>query len=419
MNKWILILITILAILLAGAMFLFFNGTRVKPEATSETPGSLSIIDRIQNIFSQTENPQDPPTSIIEGGSTPPPPSNENLALPLERIGNNPIAGFMVHDDTSNKVRYMESALGHIYEKEEGKMSERLTNTTIAHVQNVYWAEAGERVLAQFLSTNTNQLVVATFSGKLQESNSENETPFVVRGSFLPENIIDMSVSPRGEKIFYLLKDGGESFGIRANPDGSSAQTIFRSLITEWLTSWKDARITLTTKPAYNIAGIAYSLNPERGVSQRILAPTPGLTTNEHPEGTYILYAKNGEGNLMTLAALNQRTNEVLPLSLKTLPEKCVWSKEKEDVLYCGVPETIFPGNYPDDWYQGKISFTDTLWEVNLNTKTTLKIADLEALSGESLDIIDLALSKDEESLYFKDKRGGMLWQYRFTTPNR
>jgi hypothetical protein len=96
-----------------------------------------------------------------------------------------------------------------------------------------------------------------------------------------------------------------------------------------------------------------------------------------------------------------------MTLSVRTLPEKCVW--RNDDSLICAIPNTI-PSNIPDAWYQGRVSFNDSLWTIDVaNEVYDFLYAPEDTDAHETMDIINLDLSDDGTVLSLinkKDLRG-------------
>ena len=99
---------------------------------------------------------------------------------------------------------------------------------------------------------------------------------------------------------------------------------------------------------------------------------------------------------------------------MKAIPEKCVWSNEDKQKVYCSVPKNFKNRDFPDNWYQGRVNFSDNIWTVDTDTvgQTSLSLK-LEEESGEKIDATRLFLGNNEDYLYFTNKTDGSLWVYR------
>jgi hypothetical protein len=164
--------------------------------------------------------------------------------------------------------------------------------------------------------------------------------------------------------------------------------------------------ITLTTKPSANVPGYMYFVNPDNKDFNKILGGINGLTTLTSPDGKLVLYADNN----LSLNIFDITKDTSYPLNIRTLPEKCVWTKTS-DIVYCAVPNSIDDANYPDAWYQGQISFSDQIWQINVTNGNTSMLADPVSIAGEEIDGIKLTLDSNENYLFFVNKKDSFLWE--------
>jgi len=305
-------------------------------------------------------------------------------------------------------LRYVDKTSGNIYQTFADKIEERkFSETVIPRVYEAYFTNKGESVLMRYLKTD--ERTIETFVGNLpKEKLGEDLEPGEIDGAFLPDNITDLSISTDTSKIFYLLNNGGNSIGTILNLPTSKKTQIFDSTFTEWLPSWPNSKnVTLTTKPSGIVAGYLYMLDVDKKSFLRVLGGINGLTTLTSPSGKLVLY----NNNLLSqyIYSTDKKTTE--PFGVKTLPEKCVWSKTNE-FMYCAVPKEIPGGTYPDDWYRGEVSFTDQIWKISLlDGSTALVIDPITVPEGEEIDGIKLALDEKEEYLFFVNKKDSFLWK--------
>ena len=251
---------------------------------------------------------------------------------------------------------------------------------------------------------------IETFVGSLPKEYlggdlaEENE----IKGSFLPNNIKDLSVSPDGSKIFYLFEIGNNIVGTTLNFLDNKKVQVFDSPFTEWLSQWGNEKtILLSTKPSGNAPGYTYSLDLIKKNLLKVLGEINGLTTLLSPDGKFIIYTDNS----LLLSVFYTDSRNSNSLGIRTLPEKCVWNKTSEAV-YCAVPKFINAGLYPDIWYQGEVSFSDQFWKIDIKTgNATLLLDPLTVPGGEEIDGIKLALDKDEDYLFFVNKKDSFLWK--------
>jgi len=427
----IIILVIIVAIIFG---FLYLN----QPRGGKDTTGGGDNFFAQFNPFDRKPTPSEPkPTETPETPIF----TEETQKLKLRKVSSMPIAGFTVFQKERFKdvplailetdllfenssapvkiptppptefkpnLRYVARATGNIYQTFVDKIDERrFSGTIIPRVHEAYFGNKGEAVVVRYLKTDN--LTIATFVGSVpkeflgSDMTGENE----IKGTFLPENIIDMSLSPDALKIFYLFNSGETATGITSGILGENRLQVFDSPFTEWLSWWPNkTMITLTTKPSGGVPGYAYIINPEKKDFAKILGEINGLTILASPSGKLILYSNN----TLALSVYNIDTKEITPLGLRTLPEKCVWGKSSE-VVYCLVPKFYDPALYPDAWYQGEVSFDDQIWIIDISTGSSRMILDpVMVVGGENIDGIKLALDEAEEYLLFVNKKDSYLW---------
>ncbi|TSC66953.1 MAG: Uncharacterized protein G01um101472_583 [Parcubacteria group bacterium Gr01-1014_72] len=314
---------------------------------------------------------------------------------------------------TGDGAGVRERASGHIFEVPFGKGgSRRLSNKTIPRVYEAYFAgKSRDSVILRYLRADGE--TIETFVGKIKPSASAQNEGEVV-GSFLPRNISDLDVSPSGTALFYLLpQEGGGSSGVTALPDGTRRTEVWTSPLRELLPSYvSDEQIALASKAANGADGILYLLNSKTALSTILLGPLPGLTALVSPNRAWIIYAV-AEGGFLTTAVRDVKKGRDDTLSVRTLPEKCVWSRRDGEIAFCAVPSFFTGGTYPDDWYQGVVSFEDELWKIDAESGRAQRLAGISDEAGVLLDAVRLSLSPDESHLLFINKRDGTLWAYR------
>lgn len=280
------------------------------------------------------------------------------------------------------KLRYIEKSSGHVFEMGlDGQNKQRISNTTIPGIFEVVWSPQGNRAILKYLSglpaqagENLN-IISAQFVGSSTQ------------GIFLPPEIKDVTFSPKGDRIAYVLPSGGETLIVTATPENKNQTVRFRSSFSSWKIHWpEENNLYLLTAPSALLDGFLYRLNIASGNFQKILGPKLGLQ---------IFLA--GE-KVINLADLN----------LQTFPEKCVKSRKEKDIIFCGTPTSFPVGIYPDDWSKGKVSFSDVFVKMN-----TINLESSVILPPESVDAINPFLSEDETLLFFINKIDGSLWRIK------
>ncbi|MDQ3075754.1 MAG: hypothetical protein M3Q34_01350 [bacterium] len=311
-------------------------------------------------------------------------------------------------------LRYVAKENGNIFQTSIDVINERkFSNTLIPGVHEAFFATKGESVIMRYLKSDNS--TIATWSGVLPKEvlGSDSVQPNRISGSFLTDNITDMSVSPLTNKIFYLFNSKDVAIGITSDATGSNKTQIYNGAYTEWLSQWpNDGLVVVTTKPSSSVPGYMYAINTSKKDFKKVLGNVNGLTTLTSPNADNVLYSNNRL--TLSLYDTTERVNK--ELSIRTLAEKCVWGRGS-DFVYCAVPKYIDTSRaYPDSWYQGEVSFSDDIWKINIPGGTAQMILDpLARVDGSSqnttpIDGIKLSLSSDGKHLFFVNKADSYLW---------
>lgn len=293
-------------------------------------------------------------------------------------------------------LRFVARANGHIYEQYLDTLaSAKISNTTIPTIHEAIFAKEGQFVMYRYLN-NLND-TIQSFFGTLGGETS---------GAFLPENIASVSTAPSGAQFFYLVPIGNDIAGYVGSFTDNKRTQIFTSSFTEWNPEWAQPNtIFMTTKPSYLFRGSIYSLNKLTGGFTKIFGGIYGLTTLVSPSNS-ILYS-NSESGAPVLGLYNITSHSFSPTGISTITDKCVWSSNGIDI-YCAVPNDIPKGQYPDSWYQGLVSFSDSIVKINSSNLSSIEIINTENINA--LDATNLTLSPDEKTLFMINKKDSTLW---------
>lgn len=308
-------------------------------------------------------------------------------------------------DSDESQIILLQEFLNYTLEKEDGISDGQLGSETrqdIRDFQDLYNLErTGEADVATVNEINNQCLDI------IQERSRLNN-PTDLGGVFLTDNIVAMSVSPSSDSLVYFTEQENETVAIILDFETRDLRQIFSSPFSEWAPYWtSEEGITLHTKPSGLVEGFIYTLNPADGTLQKLDDDIVGLTgvLNNTQDRLFISQG----GTSINSRIVNTTTGATNNVSFKTLPEKCVWSRDSV-IMYCAVPEFIERGLYPDDWYKGRVSFTDSIWSLNTQTGESRQIADLSLEGGEPFDVITPSIEENELFLFFVNKRTGEPW---------
>jgi hypothetical protein len=405
---------SILAIIL-GFLSLYFLFWRIGPQGEVRPIGEFLPFGRapdVNVVLDQSRTDDDELDFDNMATSTD---ALDTEAVILFQITDEPIAGQtivpLVQENGLYKmsVRYMERATGQTFEYMVGerRAPERLTNTTIPRVYEAIWTEQGQGVIARFLAVDNT--TIRSFYGSLKDKVSTTSTS-LLEGEFLPENLMQIAVSPKGDEIAFVEAGNAGAIIARSKPDGSSRKVLLDIPLKEWLVSWPNSdELALVAKPSAGVPGQAFTLSIGgrlRGLISRI----NGLTINADKAKMYALYGGNDILRGYILSLYNRATHASSALDVTTIPEKCVWSSANLSVVFCAVPVDNIGIGEPDRWYMGRTSFSDDIWKIDVKTGSTERVIALEREAREPIDAIDMQLSDDDSLLVFRNKRDSSLW---------
>lgn len=327
----------------------------------------------------------------------------------LWQISDRPVAGsqWVKTDNEPEQIWHVRKENGHVYKTDPtDRQSVRLTNNTIPRVQEALISPQGDYIIYRYLDEDTG--VIKTYLANLRDS-EDNEVPYQIDGDFLPDNITTISLSPDGKEVFYLQLRNNDAFGVIYNLSEGSDRIVFQSRAKEWRSQWATTNdIVLFTKPARNSKGFAYKINSNTGELIK-LTEGNGLIVNLSPNNEYILVSSFEGGQYRGKLKTTDSQQTVL-MSPQTMADKCSWSKD-QGVLLCAVPNNL-PRSPVKDWYQGKISFNDTLTLLNPVSRDNRVLFTYNDLDKGPFDIINTKADSSLSNLMFKDKKTQTLWGY-------
>ena len=404
------IIIVTFILLVAGGLLAFYFYTN------RGTGGNILPEDGRDNIFPDSPSAiQNPPEATTPTEVSETPTATETSRLALKELSARPSAGAVILPASGNRVvlvRFVEKGTGNVYEVgPETSEETRLSNTTIPKIAEVVWNKDGTRLVARYLKDGENETIQSYYAAL--SSPSEGQPGGELLGSFLTENIKTISTNPDRDKLFYIVNHSGGATGIISDFDGSKKTQVFDSPLKEWLVEWPSPQTAaLTTKPSATVPGFMFLLNTKNGVLTRAISGIKGLTTLVSPNVSSVLYSENtADGLSLKTYSFKTAVSEIM--SITTLPEKCVWSKNDSTTIYCSVPTYLGGGIYPDGWYQGVTFFSDDIWKIDVSSGVATLMAELKKLSGRDIDGTHLFLSQSEDYLFFTNKFDSRIWSLR------
>lgn len=418
-NKKILIAVIILIVIILLSLGVYFYFSKkipaTQPGVTFPGGSGPATVSTGGGEATPTQEP-----TFVPGSNAPLPRLYELHKLPVAGVG-------FTEEGYATSARYLERGLGHIYETPLATLVEsRIVNETRSRIMEALWGNSGKSVVIRFIDEKEGSAVIKTSVLNLgstgtsfTQSTSTTPTSGFIKTEeiFLPDYIPFMAnAEDQSDKLFYLESGVGASVGSTATFRDIGVSSIFSSAFTEWLPQFPNiGLVTLTTKPSASILGHLFFVDTKTKSVTKILGNINGLTTLTNHDGKSVLFSETKDG-APELSVYDVTKKSSRTLSLQTLPEKCAWSSKNVTLVYCAVPQTIPQAIYPDQWYQGLVTFSDAVWEIDTTTGLTKKIMTPSEYGAPSLDIINPALSSTDTYLLFMNKITGTPWVYRLNT---
>lgn len=404
MRRYIIIaaIVMVLAGVGAAVYFIFFTGSAgvtVAPEGTSlpmagqgapsaETMSTsnapvgapVAVSARLMKI---SAGPVVPGVAVVNSKA-----AGASSSPPSTSLGTSDVA-----------VKYIERQSGNVYAYlTHAKTLTRTSNRTIPGIQSAAWLPDASLAFVRYLSgtdfsTINSYALLASGSG----------------GFFLSQNLSDIAVS--STSILTLASGVSGSVASLMRTDGTRASEIFTTPLSSLRIAFAGKnRYLAFTKPSYALSGSAFLVDGT-GRFSRVSGPLNGLVAKASPSGKWVLVSSAFDGG-MQMELVNTTTGESLSLPVATIADKCVWAAD-DSAIYCGIPMNPSASfNYPDDWYQGAVSFSDRIWKIQVSGRYAQLVLDFSKENKEALDTEALTLDPLNTVLVFVNKNDGSLWSY-------
>lgn len=356
------------------------------------------------NIFTNLnfggENEEINTTENIQASSTEPV-LNINSDSRLIQLTTEPVAGYKEiysPNSSSSLLFYVKSGTGHIFSinLQTGE-EEQLTNTTISLARTADITPNGKFVMLQ---NNNSGVIFGTIS----------EVDKTLLTEEIKENITSFKATS-DNTFLYLVQENSSVIGKEYYPDKKNSKTLFTIPFREAVLVWGDnANDTHYAYPkaSSRLEGYAYKII--KGAVQRL--PISGYGLSLFGDSNTIIYSTQVNSVYNTNSYLidsKTKTNHQFTL----IPEKCADVNQSKTLFVCGEEITNYNSLIPDTWYQGVTSFSDMLWEFNIENNESALLIDVSGESGRNIDIINPLLSEDDNRVYFLNKNDKSLWLYK------
>ncbi len=395
------IIILIVAALIGVTWYYFFRESPAGPEVETgnQDPNLFPFTAGNGNIPGSTEDmtPEEIQEIIELSDKT------ESEAR-LTNVWADPQAGavFVSQASSSPILRFVDSATGHIYDASRGEDPTKISNVTIPQIKEALWGKNGKSLVLRYLKED---LSIQSFSATISTSSIST----AISGTFLPANIKAIGVSD--DKALYTNPGKTSGSIYLADLSGSRRSEVFNSSFTDWAISFENQKTAfLYSKPSGLEPGYGFILDLARGTMAKISAEAFGLEGTISPSGNHIFLSYTDDSIIRSsVYSLAKKTyTDIAP---GTFASKCAWSLVESTAIYCAIPKSPNPGTYPDDWYKGLVSFSDSIWKIDVETGEMTLLLD-PALEGQMFDVSELVIGPQDKEIAITNKKDLSLWLY-------
>jgi len=384
MNKKILTALVLFLLLVIGGMWVY---ALLHPSAGNNGLfARFGLGDDAENIPAVTDGV----SSGLEDEEV-----SEEGEVHLHQITTNPVAGAVFAE---NGMLYVEQGTGHIqYINLVSGEETLISGTTIPGAYEASFSEDGEMVAI----TTSEKGIAKTIIGAVPSASSTG----TLEGVSLPLGATDVSISEKPGVVYYLIKSDEGSRGYGYSISKKTSSELFSVPLRDVHVLWGEPLYVYTT-PTYTQTGYIYKV--------------VGTDLQYVTEGGMGLMAFRDKNNAIVtrrIAASNgidswfsslETSSEEMPIGGPVIPEKCV---SNENDLWCAIPSTV-DLEFPDSWYKGTLSLSDSLWSINTTEGTGSIRSDFLEESGRQIDVLKIGIDPLGTRLYFINKNDNTLWLY-------
>ena len=423
MRRTSIIIIVIVILLIASGFaywYFFFHGPgNPTVSITSPTPQGNGFVP-----LNSGNSGRNSATSTNTGSNNGQPVSNQPAPVKiatLRMLSGTPVGGYgSITNATTTTVRWIDRGRGNVYELAlNSETVNTLSNTILPRMFQSVWNKNLTALVGSIFTDNIDTPTTVYAGLKAQatstasSSNLVMTTPFALKGNNLPDNVIAYAASPKGDKLFFMTDESGVGAGYISNFDGTSMTKLFNTPLLQVNVEWPETNtIAITTKGSASQAGFLYFVNVKTGVWRKLLGPIAGLSTRVSHDAHYVLASSASKDQNVDTAIYSVSSNSPIGAVVRTLADKCAWGNFYADIVYCAVPSQPVSGAYPDDWYTGRLSTIDKIWQVNAKTGEIHLVSSIVDQSDRVIDAFNLGIDPKDNYLFFMNKNDLTLWSY-------
>lgn len=313
----------------------------------------------------------------------------------LKQLTTRPVAGagFV---GTGNGIRYVEQGTGHIYEINLVTGEEKLVSgTTIPGTREAVFSSDGSYVAITMQEGNTEKTLVGTL-----------DTGTQFKGVSLPVGATEIAFGNATGTVHYMVKETSGTVGYSYKIASDTSSRVFSLPLRDIHVLWGDSLYVYTT-PTAQQEGYLYKVVQNDLVY--VTSGARGLTALTSKD-TALVTSSNGTE--VTTSRIEHGFKDI-PQPFPLIPEKCVVTSR---ATYCAIPkENLDAQSFPDAWYKGTVSYTDSLWEIYVTDGGATMVVDFLAESGRAIDVSTIGANMSGALIYFINKNDNTLWEFDTT----
>ena len=298
-------------------------------------------------------------------------------------------------DAKRQKILYYKKGDGHLVSNSVGGGNEEtISNLTILNILEVLWSPDMKKTIILYQDGDAIKKFVT----------DATSTPKV---AFLPQESTTPAWSPDGKSIWWLAKQAETYTLISADINGKNQKKpglttpmpeLNLSVIAPDLALLVPKTVSFFETPLFLFSSKTSVLN--------LVLTGFGLLAiaDPNPKTQNIVYTKTSRaGTLEDLHLLDFKSGKDTSWPLKTLAAKCAFSRDSK-LLFCAVPKDPPARDLPEAWFEGKVSFADAIYRIDLAT------GKAEEVFYEGSDVTNLIVNDDAKKLFFINKKTGFLY---------
>lgn len=390
-----LIIAVVVTIVIVGLLIFFFG----RRSTETGEPTFLGKLFPESKPAQQQQIVSPPLQGGVGGGSEIKEPSlnketTKNLpAGTLIHLSSDAVSSVAVSASTTRYHKNIAENPGHLFERQADGSDEekRVSNFTVPQILKVIWSNDSKKAVIFYNLNNEVRKILVDYGEPTPKTN------------FLPDTVSTVAFSPDSKSMVFVNDLDNTRNVFTVNSAFGSQKKILDNNIPNLEISWPAVNlIALKTKSSFAIPGFLYTMSAS-GASFSRIVESLGLDAVWNNNASGLVYTNSD----LDLFYLDTKTGNTKSLGLKTVAEKCAFSKTKNNLVYCAIPKVITNADYPDEWWQGKIAFEDNIIAIDVNTLDLVLFA--ETLS----DAVNPVLAGNDEYLLFRDRNTGELWSLK------